>query len=219
MNFLQQLKEVLAKQAELGLEVAEVPSSYLSDTEKQVDRMEQKRPLNRKERFQKRFNKREKFNRNDRFSKKQRFGHSDSSNICDQKGFPAEKQDVNRESVTQVTKNAREPTLLQKLLSSDIRRDKRCLLQVFRFMTMNSFFNDQPDKPLRFPRVLLKETGKEIEAAEEIYDAIDTNIEKSSTDDDDDKDEDNIAEFTEAVSELQENSSSESERISGVTNH
>ncbi|KAK6804755.1 hypothetical protein RDI58_002539 [Solanum bulbocastanum] len=208
----QQLKEILAKQAELGFEVAEIPSSYLSDTEKQVDGMEQKRPLSRKERFQKRFNKKEKFNRNDRFSKKRRFGNSDSSNTCDQKGFPAGKQDVNRESVTQVTKSARESTLLQKLLSSDIRRDKRRLLQVFRFMTMNSFFKDQPGKPLRFPRVLLKETGKEIEAAEEISDVIDTNIEKSSSDDDNDNDEeDNIAEFTEAVSELQENSNSESE--------
>ncbi|KAH0726647.1 hypothetical protein KY290_002451 [Solanum tuberosum] len=207
----QQLKEILAKQAELGFEVAEIPSSYLSDTEKQVDGMEQKRPLSRKERFQKRFNKKEKFNRNDRFSKKRRFGNSDSSNTCDQKGFPAGKQDVNRESVTQVTKSARESTLLEKLLSSDIRRDKRRLLQVFRFMTMNSFFKDQPGKPLRFPRVLLKETGKEIEAAEEISDVIDTNIEKSSSDNDNDE-EDNIAEFTEAVSsELQENSSSESE--------
>ncbi|WMV11698.1 hypothetical protein MTR67_005083 [Solanum verrucosum] len=210
---MQQLKEILAKQAELGFEVAEIPSSYLSDTEKQVDGMEQKRPLSRKERFQKRFNKKEKFNRNDRFSKKRRFGNSDSSNTCDQKGFPAGKQDVNRESVTQVTKSARESTLLQKLLSSDIRRDKRRLLQVFRFMTMNSFFKDQPGKPLRFPRVLLKETGKEIEAAEEISDVIDTNIEKSSSsdDDNDNDEEDNIAEFTEAVSELQENSNSESE--------
>ncbi|KAL3349342.1 hypothetical protein AABB24_022462 [Solanum stoloniferum] len=209
----QQLKEILAKQAELGFEVAEIPSSYLSDTDKQVDGMEQKRPLSRKERFQKRFNKKEKFNRNDRFSKKRRFGNSDSSNTCDQKGFPAGKQDVNRESVTQVTKSARESTLLQKLLSSDIRRDKRRLLQVFRFMTMNSFFKDQPGKPLRFPRVLLKETGKEIEAAEEISDVIDTNIEKSSSsdDDNDNNEEDNIAEFTEAVSELQENSNSESE--------
>ncbi|KAK4339483.1 hypothetical protein RND71_040945 [Anisodus tanguticus] len=207
----QQLKEILAKQAELGCEVAEIPPSYLSDSEKQVDGREQKRPPSRKDRYQKRFNnKREKFNRNDRFSKKQRFGNSMSSNTCDQKGFPAGKMDVNRDSASQVTKNAREPTLLQKLLSSDIRRDNRRLLQVFRFMTVNSFFKDCPEKPLRFPHVLLKETGKEIEAAEEIYDAIDTAIEKSSDDSDND-DEDNIAEFTEAVSELQANGNSESE--------
>ncbi|CAN4108550.1 unnamed protein product [Withania somnifera] len=199
----QQLKEILAKQAELGFEVAEIPSTYLSDTEKQVDGREQRRPLSKKERFQKRFNKRDKFNRNDRFSKKRRFGNSDSSNICDQKGFPAGKMDVNRESVTQTTKSSREPTLLEKLLSSDIRRDKRRLLQVFRFMTMNSFFKDCPEKPLRFPQVLLRETGKEIEAAEEIYDAI----EKSSEDNENDDD----AEFTEAVSELQGNSNSEYE--------
>ncbi|XP_055816992.1 uncharacterized protein LOC129886361 isoform X2 [Solanum dulcamara] len=208
----QQLKEILAKQAELGFEVAEIPSSYLSDTEKKVDGTEQKRPLNKKERFQKRFNKREKFSRNDRFSKRRRVGNTDSSNTCDQKGFPSGKQDVNRESVTQFTKNSRESTLLQKLLSSDIRRDKRRLLQVFRFMTLNSFFKDQPEKSLRFPRVLLKETGKEIEAAEEIYDAIDTTIEKSSSDDDNDK-EDNFAELTQAVSKLQENRNSESEEL------
>ncbi|XP_070037656.1 uncharacterized protein [Nicotiana tomentosiformis] len=197
----QQLKEILAKQAELGCEVAEIPSSYLSDSEKQGDGREQKRPLSRKERFQKKFNKRERFNRNDRFSKKRRFGNSDSSNTRDQNGSTA----------GQVTETAREPTLLQKLLSSDIRRDKRHLLQVFRFMTMNSFFKDWPEKPLRFPQVVLKETGEEIEAAEEIYDAIDTTIKKSSHDSDND-DENNIAEFTEAASELQENgSNSESE--------
>ncbi|XP_060218239.1 uncharacterized protein LOC132645327 [Lycium barbarum] len=214
----QQLKEILAKQAELGCEVAEIPPSYLSDTEKQADGRDRTRPLSRKERFQKRFNKREKFNRNDRFSKKRRFGNSDSSNTCDQKGFPAGKWNVNRDSVTQVTKNAREPTLLQKLLSSDIRRDKRRLLQVFRFMTMNSFFKDCPEKPLRFPQVLLKETGEEIEAAEEIYDAIDATIEKSSDGCNSDN-EDNIAEIKEAVSELQENGNNESEEPQGETDH
>ncbi|KAK4379112.1 hypothetical protein RND71_000974 [Anisodus tanguticus] len=209
----QQLKEILAKQAELGCEVAEIPPSYLSDSENQVDWRDQKRPLSRKERYQKRFNnKREKFNRNDRFSKKRRFGNSDASNTCDQKGFPTGKVDVDRVSATQVTKNAREPTLLQKLLSSDIRRDKRRLLQVFRFMTMNFFFKDCPEKPLRFPQVLLKETGEEIAAAEEIYDAINTTVEKSADDSDNDNgDEDNITEFTEAVSELQDDGNSESE--------
>ncbi|OIT07113.1 PREDICTED: uncharacterized protein LOC109226049 [Nicotiana attenuata] len=196
----QRLKEILAKQAELGCEVAEIPSSYLSDSEKQGDGREQKRPLSRKERFQKKFNKRERFNRNDRFSKKRRFGNSDSSNTRDQNGSTA----------GQVPETAREPTLLQKLLSSDIRRDKRHLLQVFRFMTMNSFFKDWPEKPLRFPQVVLKETGQEIEAAEEIYDAIDTTIEKSSNDSDNDE-ENNIPEFAEAASELQENGNSESE--------
>nr|XP_016499078.1 PREDICTED: mediator of RNA polymerase II transcription subunit 15-like isoform X2 [Nicotiana tabacum] len=205
----QQLKEILAKQAELGCEVAEIPSSYLSDSEKQGDGREQKRPLSRKERFQKKFNKRERFNRNDRFSKKRRFGNSDSSITRDQ----------NASTAGQVTETAREPTLLQKLLSSDIRRDKRHLLQVFRFMTMNSFFKDWPEKPLRFPQVILKETGQEIEAAEEIYDAIDATVEKSANDSDNDE-ENNIPEFAEAVSELQENSSnSESVKLEGqITN-
>ncbi|KAH7548399.1 hypothetical protein JRO89_XS14G0119600 [Xanthoceras sorbifolium] len=101
----EQLKEILAKQAELGVEVAEIPSHYLSDSEKQpYGREENTRP---------------------------------------------------------------KPTLLQKLLSTDIRRDKSRLLQAFRFMVMNTFFKDLPEKPLKFPLVIVKENGFSEEVVEE----------------------------------------------------
>lgn len=142
-----QLKEILAKQAELGVEVAEVPSYYLSDSEKQGHgREENRRPLTRKERFQNKFNKRGRYDKKDRFAKKQRLADTDSSNVT--------------------SLNVRKPTLLQKLLSSDIGRDKSRLLQVFRFMVMNSFFNDLPDKPLKFPLVVVKESGCEDDVVE-----------------------------------------------------
>lgn len=77
---------------------------------------------------------------------------------------------------------------------------------------MNSFFKGQPHKPLGFPQVLLKETGKQIEVVEEIYDAIDTTTEKLlDNDDNDNEDEDNVVELIEPVSELQEISNNESE--------
>lgn len=44
----------------------------------------------------------------------------------------------------------REPTLLEKLLSREIKREKSHLLQVFRFMVNNSFFSEWPNKPLKF---------------------------------------------------------------------
>jgi len=48
---------------------------------------------------------------------------------------------------------SREPTLLQKLLSSDIKRDRHRLLHTFKFMALNNFFEDWADKPLQFPIV------------------------------------------------------------------
>lgn len=142
-----QLKEILAKQAELGVEVAEVPSYYLSDSEKQGHgREDDRRPLTKKERFQNKFKKRGRYDKRDRFAKKQRLAERDTS--------------------TDASLNKPKPTLLQKLLSADIGRDKSRLLQVFRFMVMNSFFKDWPDKPLRFPLVLVKESACEDEAVE-----------------------------------------------------
>ncbi|KAL0281932.1 UNVERIFIED_CONTAM: hypothetical protein Sradi_7278100, partial [Sesamum radiatum] len=61
----------------------------------------------------------------------------------------------------------KEPSLLKKLLNSDIERDKKHLLQVFRFMVMNSFFGDWPEKPLKFPVVVVKEPGDVSELVEE----------------------------------------------------
>lgn len=44
----------------------------------------------------------------------------------------------------------REPTLLEKLLSPEIKREKSHLLQIFRFMVNNSFFSEWPNKSLNF---------------------------------------------------------------------
>uniref|UniRef100_F6HIY7 FMR1-interacting protein 1 conserved domain-containing protein n=1 Tax=Vitis vinifera TaxID=29760 RepID=F6HIY7_VITVI len=151
----QQLKEILAKQAELGVEVAEIPPHYLSDSEKQqVHGREEnnKKAFGKKERFQNRGNKRRRHDRKqwqrhdqeDGFTKKQRLAGKDSG-------------DMNASN--QPPLNKKKQTLLQKLLSTDIKRDKRHLLQVFRFMAMNSFFKDWPEKPLKFPLVVVKETG------------------------------------------------------------
>ncbi|KAM4071752.1 hypothetical protein ACJW30_11G082000 [Castanea mollissima] len=140
----EQLKEILAKQAELGVEVAEVPSHYLSDSEKQGHRREENRmPFTKKGRFRNRFDKRGRYEKKDRFAKKQKLADKNSSDVS--------------------SLNKKKPTLLQKLLSADVRRDKSHLLQIFRFMVMNSFFTDWPDKPLKFPSVIVKESGCECE--------------------------------------------------------
>lgn len=167
----QQLKEVLAKQAELGCEVAEIPSCYLSDSEQQADgRGENKRAFNKRERFQKGFNKQGRFHQNDRFSKRQRPVSHDSANLHGQNNHFTKRQRVaNGGFMNQCTTNKKEPSLLEKLLSSDIRRDKRHLLQAFRFMVMNSFFQEWPEKPLKFPVVIVKEPGDESKIAEEEY--------------------------------------------------
>lgn len=125
----------------MGVEVAEIPSHYLSDSEKQVNERQDNgrfpskkgRPLNKHDR-------RGRFNKNDRFVKQKTLENKDSSNIF--------------------SLNQKKPTLLQKLLSADIRRDKHHLLQVFRLMAINSFFEDWPEKPLRFPLVVVKEDGR-----------------------------------------------------------
>nr|XP_023889035.1 uncharacterized protein LOC112001100 isoform X2 [Quercus suber] len=176
----EQLKEILAKQAELGVEVAEVPSHYLSDLEKQGQRREENRmPFSKKGRFRNRFDKRGRYEKKDRFAKKQRLADKDSSDAP--------------------SLNKKKPTLLQKLLSADVRRDKSHLLQIFRFMVMNSFFTDWPDKPLKFPSVIVKEIGCESEVVEEKCSPVGKDAEggneavvnKSHDEDDDDDEDDN----------------------------
>ncbi|RDX63407.1 hypothetical protein CR513_58168, partial [Mucuna pruriens] len=135
-----ELKEVLAKQAELGLEVAEIPSHYLKNSENQGLQSEVKNKFTDKRKFQNKFNK--KSDRKGRFGKKQKFADKDISES------PSKK---------------RKPTLLQKLLSADIKRDQSHLFQVFRFMVMNSFFKHCPAKPLRYPSVTVKENGSEVD--------------------------------------------------------
>ncbi|KAJ7982033.1 Nuclear fragile X mental retardation-interacting protein 1, conserved domain protein [Quillaja saponaria] len=138
----EQLKEILAKQAELGVEVAEIPSSYLLDSEKQAfSKQEKRKEMSKKGGFQNKFDRRGRYDKRNRYAKKQRLSVKDLSEGP--------------------TLNKRDPTLLQKLLSADIRRDKSCLLQVLRFMTMNSFFEGWPDKPLQYPSVVVKDIGDE----------------------------------------------------------
>lgn len=145
---MQQLKEILAKQAELGVEVAEIPSYYLLDSKKQVrGRVENTMPLNKRGRFQNNYDKRGRYKRKDQFSKEQKLADKDSSNTS--------------------SFNKKKPTLLQKLLSADVKRDKSHLLQTFRFMAINSFFKDWPEKPVNFPLVMVKDGGAAGEVVEE----------------------------------------------------
>ncbi|KAL4203195.1 hypothetical protein AMTRI_Chr01g102780 [Amborella trichopoda] len=139
------LKEILAKQAELGIEVAEVPPNYLSESEKQ--------PPNRRH---------EKFNRNEKrnFRNKHKFQKRGKAGRREGKSHKSGNKESPRSVLT------RSPTLLQKLLSKEIKRDKSHLLQVFRFMVMNSFFKEWPDKSLKVPVCVVGESeceGKEVE--------------------------------------------------------
>lgn len=142
----QELKEVLAKQAELGVEVAEIPSIYLTELEEQTSsNVNSSRALNTDiETPCKRFknNKRGRLRRNKRNGKRRKV-RDDSA--------------PSREPVVK----KREPTLLRKLLNADIRRDKSQLLQAFRFMVLNSFFKGEPDKPLVFPIIRAKDVDPE----------------------------------------------------------
>ncbi|XP_057798342.1 uncharacterized protein LOC131014403 [Salvia miltiorrhiza] len=147
----QQLKEILAKQAELGCEVAEIPSCYLSDPEQQTDGNKQNnKAFGKRDRFHNKFDKKGRFQHSDRFSKKQRYENGHSASLQNQTTNP------HRE-------NKKEPSLLKKLLSSEIKKEKKHLLQVFRFMVVNNFFENWPEKPLEFPKVIVKESGDESE--------------------------------------------------------
>lgn len=139
---LQQLKEILAKQAELGVEVAEIPGCYISDPKKQGQgREENARSLAKTGKLHNKFGKQARNNNKDRYSKKQRLNENGSPTVP----FVSRK----------------EPTLLQKLHGADVKRDKSRLLQALRFMVMNSFFEDWPDKPLKFPAVIVKDGSGE----------------------------------------------------------
>ncbi|XWS74644.1 hypothetical protein CRYUN_Cryun01aG0015700 [Craigia yunnanensis] len=138
----EQLKDILAKQAELGVEVAEIPSHYLLGSGKEVSGLSAKRG-----RFEMRHDTRGRSDKRDRFSKKRR--------------------STNEESFDGISFNKRSPTLLQKLLSADIRKDKSSLLQVFRFMVINSFFKDWPEKPLKFPLVVVRDGVRKGEIIQE----------------------------------------------------
>ncbi|XP_071732292.1 uncharacterized protein [Rutidosis leptorrhynchoides] len=144
----QQLKEILAKQAELGCEVADIPPSYLFDSDKQNQNPRDKkhnREQFKKGKFQNKRGSRFHENQN---AKRTRPGDLDSFKANHQNRAPKPTE--------------REPSLLKKLLSRDIKRDKNHLLQVFRFMAVNSLFDGDGDSDLRFPSVIVKETNSDV---------------------------------------------------------
>ncbi|KAK8629732.1 hypothetical protein V6N13_078561 [Hibiscus sabdariffa] len=144
----EQLKEILAKQAELGVQVAEIPSHYQLGSEKKVNGREENFRLSTKRgRFVTRDDKRGKPDTRDCFSKKP--------------------SSTTEESFDGTSFNKRSPTLLKKLLSAEKRKDKSQMLQVFHFMIMNSFFKDWPERPLKFPVVVVKDGATEGEIIEE----------------------------------------------------
>jgi cleavage and polyadenylation specificity factor subunit 4 len=135
------MKEVLAKQQELGFEAAEVPRHYLDGSKNHN--------YSSGDRAQNRFNnKRGRHEGRGRFHDRRDFcSHRDNSrNICHVK--------------------PREPTLLKKLLSAEIKADNHRILHAFKFMILNSFFNEWPDKQLEFPHVMVKEAGMDSEITE-----------------------------------------------------
>lgn len=145
----QQLKEVLAKQAELGVEVAEIPPSYLLEPEKRVPKKESEREVTDWP-YVNKFNKKRGRGRGRDNWHSNRGHERDNWHSKRQKhkkrGEPASPPSVKRE-----------PSLLEKLLSSDIKRDKSRLLQVFRFMVLNDFFKQWPARPLDFPNITVKD--------------------------------------------------------------
>ncbi|KAM0898386.1 hypothetical protein ACQ4PT_021980 [Festuca glaucescens] len=155
----QELKEVLAKQKELGLELPELPPGYLSDTEGQP-REPQGNEKESKWRNQQ---------RDSRFGNRGRGrGNKRQRNDCG--GFQSKRPREWNNSHAMV--RSREPTLFQKLVSSDIKRDRHRLLHTFKFMAQNNFFQDWPDKPLEFPSVKVNQVELELDdiAAEDLDD-------------------------------------------------
>jgi cleavage and polyadenylation specificity factor subunit 4 len=142
----QRLKEILRKQAELGCEVAEIPRDYLSDSENF-----NKRGFN-KDRRQNNFKNRRgrgRFGKNNSFT-----ANSDQPS---EESFPNKKQRVEKKE---------NKTLLQKLLCSDVKRDKSHLLQVCRFLVINCYlkeYKSENKEMLKFPHVVVKQVDKLIQ--------------------------------------------------------
>lgn len=145
----QQLKEVLAKQAELGVEVAEIPPSYLLEPEKLVPKKESEREVTD-------------WSYANKFNKKRGRGRGrdnwHSNRGHDRDNWRSKRQKYKKRGEPACPPSVkREPSLLEKLLSADIKRDKSRLLQVFRFMVLNDFFKQWPAKPLDFPNITVKD--------------------------------------------------------------
>ncbi|PWA94792.1 Nuclear fragile X mental retardation-interacting protein 1, conserved domain-containing protein [Artemisia annua] len=140
----QELKAILEKQAELGIEVAEIPSYYHSDPDDQNPRGSNSSG-HRKQSHRGQKHGRER-NKKGKFQNKRRTRFQDNQ--------------VTKRPKKEFAK--RHPSLLQKLLSRDIKRDKNHLLQVFRFMAVNSFFTGESNNSLTFPSVVVRETDPDV---------------------------------------------------------
>ncbi|XP_031473225.1 uncharacterized protein LOC116245803 isoform X1 [Nymphaea colorata] len=159
----QQLKEILAKQAELGVEVAEIPPGYLSDSQKNCARGHK--------------------NKFGRGSFKNKYGRN-----TELRGDGKQLESLDDKTSPRSVLNSRKPTLLQKLLSTDMERDKSRLLQVFRFMRINSFFEHCPEMHLRLPLVTARDCQSSSTPTESIALA---NVRIGGYDDDNDDDDEN----------------------------
>ncbi|KAI3669343.1 hypothetical protein L6452_40576 [Arctium lappa] len=136
----QQLKEILTKQAELGCEVADVPSYYLSGSKKQVPRGKK--------------HEREQYKKGKKFHNKRGTPLEDDDDRITKKTRPGDQDSPKPKQL--------KPSLLQKLLTRDIKRDKTHLLQVFRFIAINSFFTGERHESLKFPSVIVRETNADM---------------------------------------------------------
>lgn len=143
MFLLQQLKEILEKQAELGCEVADIPPSYFNGLDKQ--------------------NPREKGYERQQNYKKGKFHNKRGTSFQDVDYIAKRARRSYQKTNHQTNPNKREPSLLQKLLTRDIKRDKTHLLQVLRFITANSYFSGDS---LKFPSVIVRETDGDMPSEE-----------------------------------------------------
>lgn len=162
-----ELKEVIAKQKELGLELPELPPGYLSDTEGQP----RGRQGNEKESNWKTRQGGGRFGNRGRGRGRGRGRDNKRQRSDDREDFqskrPRERNNNSRRHDGGAMAKSREPTLLQKLLNSDIKRDRHRLLHTFKFMALNNFFKDWPAKPLEFPSVKVDQIELESDIDEE----------------------------------------------------
>ncbi|KAJ9541412.1 LOW QUALITY PROTEIN: hypothetical protein OSB04_027918 [Centaurea solstitialis] len=136
----QQLQEILTKQAELGCEVADVPSYYLSGPEKQ------RIPRGKKQ-------EREEYKK----GKKKKFQDKKRGRAAVEGDDEGMTKKTRQDSANNNNKPKQRPSLLQKLLTRDIKRDKNHLLQVH----SNQLFLHWGDS-LRFPSVIVRETNADV---------------------------------------------------------
>ncbi|KAG8055009.1 hypothetical protein GUJ93_ZPchr0001g29402 [Zizania palustris] len=158
----QELKKVLAKQKELGFELPELPPGYLYENE---DGGNERKGNWKTQHKDSRFgnhanNKRSRYDRKDFQSKR-----------------PKVWNQTRHDDRTMV--KSREPTLLQKLLSLDIKRNRYRLLHTFKFMVLNNFFSGYLDKPFDFPSVKVNQI--ELESNVDADDLLNNETTKASS--------------------------------------